>query len=62
MVRGGQRLLVSHAVQPGNATALIFRAKIKTRNDENCRSLSFPEGVARMQRAAGKQLVVRFPR
>jgi hypothetical protein len=40
-----------------HATALILRVKTWTRNDGNCRSSIFSKSVARMQRAAGKQLV-----
>jgi hypothetical protein len=43
-----------------HATALIFRTKMVMRNDGNCRSSSFPTSVARMQRAAGKPLVVHY--
>jgi hypothetical protein len=41
-----------------HGTALILRLKMGPRNGGNCRSSSFPKSVARMQRAAGKQLAV----
>jgi hypothetical protein len=36
-----------------HVTALIFRIKMRTRNERNGRSSSFPKSVARMQRADG---------
>src|SRR6266567_7389260 len=46
------------ALPPKAPTALIFRIKISTRNEGNCRSSIFPKSVARMQRAAGNLLYI----